>query len=342
MATLALIGLVLLQSPSLKLEGQFFQIETAGDIESVPVQVEQPPIPSKVAFRKDDAYAVWDSRGLTLRRGKRSHSTRMEDVSLSPKLFSKSEIEETKKLIKSGVRKKGAEALSGSIRIGAECFFLLQWKAKKGEPWLEALVRTNLEDESIKPEFLGAFQGRSLNRGKVGQELFTTFGLVASIVRTTKGEWGLASYQPANGEFAFKPYGSSLKSFDRVSPRIVVFREQTNWGTVLVGRVDLGAERRKVLMEGRVSPTILTGDGPTIAYWKDGKELVARNLDTGSERRFPADIELRRTEFGVLAFRSITAPKEATLYNPERWTAVVRWGLPQADGSGTADRASAL
>ena len=104
--------------PSLIHRGGFFIIRENGVREDVPLKKEAIPRPPSVIYRKDANYAVWDSRGLTIRKDGRVRNTRLPDIALTPKLFSRDEILQTKDLLQNKKRQKGADALSGSMRVG--------------------------------------------------------------------------------------------------------------------------------------------------------------------------------------------------------------------------------
>ena len=114
-----------------------------------------------VAFRRNQNYAVWDERGLTIRRGEQVRHTFLPDVPTSPRLFEREEILNTVELIRAGKRKRDADSLSGAMRIGNDAFFLVRWE-EDGKPWTEALVSVDLSASSLQPKVLGRFEGVSV------------------------------------------------------------------------------------------------------------------------------------------------------------------------------------
>lgn len=317
------------QAPSLTYEGSSFLIVSPSGNERVPLLAPVEPDREQVLFRKDDAFAVWDARGLTVRRGDKVHSTRMEDVSLSPKLFSKDQIENTKAMLKSGERQRGATALSGSVRVGADCYFLLRWENSQKQPWLEALVRVNLEEDSVKPQFLGSLLGMSLAKGPISDELGVPYGLVGAVVKTASGDWGVSTFSPDDGSFKLQKFGQGLERFQWTNARYGMYQEKSSYNTVVVGQLDLGANRRRNLMETYAAVEFLPGDGVTIAVWTADGKLFARNLDSAAEREFLPGTALRRTMKGVLAWYPSMEPKSAVLLDPVRWDELARWSPPK-------------
>src|ERR1051325_6044644 len=72
-----------------------FIVRYNGKRAEVPLQVPRPKPALNVSFRKNQNFAVWDDRGLTIRIGKQVKSLRLEEFAVSPRIFTKAEIQET-------------------------------------------------------------------------------------------------------------------------------------------------------------------------------------------------------------------------------------------------------
>lgn len=328
---LGLLPILVAQSvPTLQFDGSQFLITVEATTVTAPIKQPLVKPGEQVLFRKDETYAVWDSRGLTVRRGDKAHSTRMEDVSLTPKLFSAEQIGETKKLLDSKKRSRGANALSGAKRISNLVYFLLRWEDSSGDPWIEALVKVDLDGESLKPEFIGAFEGLSLAEGLIDDRLDFAEGVLTVVTRRADGTWGLASFDPSASEFKFAQMGRGLMSFLDRPNRSGLYQERSAHGTVLAGRANLALAKRSDLMEVSAPVDWLILGDKTVARFVERGEIVLRNAEEASEKRLPQNTGIALTSLGVVVWRPEAKPTEAALLEPERWTVLARWSAPKS------------
>jgi hypothetical protein len=275
-----------------------------------------PPEPKEriVSFRRDKRWAVWDERGLTTRDGDWMASERLEAVPLSPRLFKRAEILATLGKIKAGRRQREASGLSGSKRIGSTVYLLPRWDEDDGTPWLEALVAVDLSQVHPKPKLIGSFGGLSLARTEIDDRLGITDGKLTVAVNRA-GTWGVASYDPKTGQFAYKPNGVRLLAFEPDGRMI----EKTSYGTVLAGRWDGG--RTIPWLETRGTAEFVPGEGPILVRAGD----LLRNAVSGAELRLQPDAAVRRGKAGVLVFWPEGSPRSARLYEPNRFEELARW-----------------
>lgn len=276
----------------------------------------EPPEPKErvVSFRRDRRWAVWDERGLTTRDEDWMSSEMLEAVPLSPRLFQRADILATLAKIKSGRRQREAAGLSGSKRIGGTVYLLPRWEEDDGTPWLEALVAVDLSQPHPKPRLVGAFGGTSLARMPIEDRLGITDGLLTVAVNRA-GSWGVASFDPKTGKFAYKPNGVRLLAFEADGRMI----EKTSYGTVLAGRWD-GA-RTIPWLETRGTAEFVPGEGPILV--RTGDRL--RNAVSGAEVRLQPEAGVRRGKTGVLVYWPESSPRSARLYEPTRFEELARW-----------------
>jgi hypothetical protein len=272
----------------------------------------------RVTYRKDDAFAVWDSRGLSIRHGSFVMSSRLVEVAVTPKLFSREEILETQAAIATKDRKKEASALSGSRRIADEAYFLLRWDDKAGKPWLEALVRVNLSQAKPKPELVGKFEGRSMAKGAIDDKLVLIGTSPAAFTKNADGSWGLATFDRLKKEFAFKTLGQSLLDAVTLSPRLALAMEKTDYGKVRVTRMDLVTGARRDLAELSGEPAFLDAGLPPLVRVPTNLGPALRNLETGVQMNLPAKPVVRRTPAGIIVWPE-GKPELGALYSPERF-----------------------
>jgi hypothetical protein len=278
-------------------------------------------------FRRGHSYAVWDHRGLTLRSGKHTHSTRMAEVAVSPRLFARAQILQTLDSIKSGARSKNASSLSGARRVGSGVYFLLRWTNKKDNaPWLEALVLT---EKKPKPKLIGRFDGLSTATLPVDDQLFVLQDQLAAVTRQD-AVWGLSTFNVGRTAFEWQPYGARLTGFLPVGVRGGLFVERTDWGTTAGGRVDFVGKVRRDLFEGRGQMRFLDSAKPPLATIGTPPSSSLRNGETGAALPLPASSGVRRTARGILVWYPATAPTSATLYEPERWEPLGTWSADDA------------
>lgn len=277
-----------------------------------------------VLYRRDQTYVVWDERGLTVRVRNKVRSTRMPELAVTPKLFSRDDIRANLRRFTAHQRAKEANALSGSKRFGSIVYMLLRWDDSKGKSWNEALVSIDLTDPNPKPQLVGAFDGLTLSRKSIDEQLFVQEGKLSVI---TQGEdtWGLATYNPTDKAFDYMSLGDKLRQFVPLQWPQARFVEDTAYGTTVAGQVNLHDGDRKNLAEGHGPMHLLDDEDPALATLASVDGFALRNLDTGAELPLPKSYGTRRGKIGVLVWSPLTSPTTATLYDPKDWKTVGNW-----------------
>ncbi len=335
---LFLVGssLGLAQAPSASLsfgEGAFtlrsgqrtVRVPIAGPKEASSETKEQTSV-DRIVFRKDDAFAVWDSRGLTVRKGERVFTTLMPEIAVSPKALSEEEILRARMLFAMQLRFPGASALSGARRIGNMAYFLLRWDDWTRTPWLEALVEVDLSSQSPKPRYLGRFEGFSFPVAE--NRLLVLNGRPAAVTVSEGSKWGRAEFKPADAKANWIELGEGLDRLELHSRGFGAFWERSRYGTRLFGRVDLAAGTRRPLMESRGNVRLLDSESPWIAIAHEEYGVWLRNLESGAKLRLPQPCGIRRTALGVVVWSPPDRPTECWAYEIERLEALAHWTKP--------------
>ena len=313
----ALIQTKTAQIPSLQVVGNKINVTIGGKTQTV--SADEDPSKEKaidhVAYRRDNRWAVWDNRGLTIRDGKKASSTKLGDIAVSPRAFPRDEILKNLDFFKSGQRTKDCDSLSGSVRMGTKCYFLPRWTAKSGGTWLEALVMVDLSEANPKPKYVGRFKGFSASYKPIDDKLFVVKDQL-SLVSRQGDTWGLSSYDDSQSSFEFNPLGSNLVSYFRGG----YFLESTSYGTYIVGQIDLSTGIRKNLFETR-SKMVELADGSSLAILRTKENTVIKNLKTGGQVTHSANAFVEPINNYVLVWTRDTRVT-AWLYEPMRWTAI--------------------
>lgn len=313
--------------PSLSFENDRFLVQKNKTVETVPVRLPKDPPKERVNFRRDNKFAVWDDRGLTIRVGKKVHSTKLTDIATSPKVQTREEIRAALDAMKRHDRRKQVTGLSGAVRVGTDVYFLVRWDTKKGTPWLEVLVKVDLAAKAPTPSLVGKFSGFSLGEGTQDDKLFLLGGRPAAITRG-KEAWGIARYDVKEQKASFDDLGKSLVSYIPLTNRLIAFVEKTTHGTVLVGRADLITLSRKEFMEDRGTVKFLDSQQPPIAIVTGPNGGKLHNTDSGAELSLEGSFAARRTQSGIVVWTPYQNPTQAWLYDPTRWDSVAKWAKP--------------
>lgn len=308
-----------------------------------------------VLFRKDDVFAVWDSRGLSVRKGNHVKTTRMPEAARSPKLFTAEQIGANDLAIGAKQRTAAATALSGAVRLDDKAYFLLRWHDVSGALWLEALFAVDLTSENPAPYLVGRLEGRSIDfdrgespaviepieaRKPVSLEdsfdrLFIVGDGIATFAKLDDGRWGLAGYDPSTREFYFKIAGANLRWLTRCGPRLTAFVEGTSHGTLVLGRFDIPTGSRRYLMETRGSIRLLDRDSPWVAIAHEETSVWLHDLTAGTKLLLPDAAGVARVGPGVLVWSPQRVPTFAAYYDTTRAKQLAQWNQGRATRSGS-------
>jgi hypothetical protein len=318
----ALIHQQPVDKPTLELYQQRFVLRTSTELLRVPI-LENPELPPAVMYRRGDAYAVWDERGLTIRNDDWSYITRMPEIATSPKLFTRAEILENNRLAKDGTRTLEATSLSGSMRIGPNAYFLLRWDSNNGTPWNEALVSVDLTLPKPKARLVGKFNGISSSREQLGDKLFILSGKL-SVVTSNNQDWGVSSYDPEQESFSFRKLGTLLESFKQTSNLSGYFVERRQGSGTLAGSVEFSSGARREIWSTAGTATFVDTQSPEILM-STGQKTQLYWPESGSTVEVPDKSVVKRLGKYVVVWSPSEKPTQATAFIPEGWKVIATW-----------------
>ena len=296
--------------PTIELYQGFAIVRDGLLVDRAPLAPATPAPRLSVSYRRDETFAVWDERGLTVRIGKRIFSTRLDEIAVSQRAQTADAIRDTVEKLRTGDRQKGASALSGSCRLGTMAYFLVRWVDKQGEPWLEALVSVDLAKDNLHPKLVGRFQGFSTAAQPIDQLLVPLEGKLTVFTRDTK-EWGRATYDVATDSFGFDPLGAKLQSLSPAG----FFVEKAEYGLNIAGKIDRVTLDRQTYVESRNPLRFLDDLTPPII----SEPGIIHNGGTGAVAAVPKDIGITRVSDFVVLFSPAIKPTSAYLYRAENW-----------------------
>ena len=310
--------------PILECYQDYFVVRRGSDVWREPVVAPEPAPVLAAAFRKNQNYAVWDDRGLTIRRGSKALSTRFPAVPTSPKFFEREELVKTIELLKAGKRVREAAGLSGSMRIGNEVFFLVRWEGSDGKPWAEVLAKVDLTSPSMKPEVIGQFPGLSVAFRPIDDRLFR-IGSSPSIIARTGSTWGTASFDLKSRTFSYRPLGATLVSLYPVDRKESFFVEESSYGTTIGGRVNTDTGERRNLFELRASGRFADIAAPSLMVTSGSGVAYLRNGNTGAEAKIPSGASVRKVGPYAVVFSPAKSPTRASLFEVSTLAKVADW-----------------
>ncbi len=293
-----------------------------------PITPIEPRPRTTIEFRRNNTYAVWDKRGLTIRAGKSLLTTRLEKIAVSPRIYARPEIRRNLALFAQHKRSKFADALSGAYRLGTSAYFLARWDEPSGAPWLEALIKVDLAASKPEPILLGRLDGLSTATLPIDDRLFPIDGAPSAIVRR-EDQWGLSQFDLRTRAAKFRPMGSELYDLLPEPSLWGLFVERAPYGATVIGSANFRNGYRKILAETQGPARFIDRELPAIALVQSVDGLAIRDLESGCEIPFSDGSVARRAGSLIVIWAPAKQPQTATVYNPERWTPLATWTAAQ-------------
>ncbi|HMS54267.1 MAG TPA: hypothetical protein PKA27_02610 [Fimbriimonadaceae bacterium] len=278
----------------------------------------------KVVYRKDDAFVVWDSRGLTIRKGKKTFTTRFEDAALSPKLWTAEEIAGIKQRIAGKEAKREVSELIASLRIGDEVVCVVRWNDSKGVSWADVAYRASLTDESVKPALIGKWPGRLAKTTPQRATLSFVGSEVLGVTRLTDNKWGVGRVNLLDGSTSAVDIGEGLLVATQINRRLALVVEQASGRVKRLVRVDLFDSKRRDLLESTGSLGVLTVETNSFCVNRLGERQTVHDLQTGQTLDTPTGSKVAGALGGLLVY----GPTKATLFDPKRMEVMATWVKP--------------
>jgi hypothetical protein len=311
--------------PTVRLANDRFVISVGRNSEEVRFDKLDRAAPDHILFRSDQTFAAWDKRGLTVRSGRRTLTTQLKEIPVSPRLRSRQSIRATLDEVKTNDRSLDASAISGARRVGKTVYFVARWEDGPGETWLEALVEVNLASSKPEPHALAILPGESFSKGLISDNLIGgAAGL--RILLHTGANWGVWDYPLDGTSPTFKPVGEGIKYAAPFAAERACYVEKTKNGAFVAGTVDLDTGVRSDTDESN-SPWHMAELGDPPLAEKDnkdrGRDLL--NVTSGADLTLAPDCDFRRCKAGVLVWAGGKHPTKAWLYDPTDWSPIAWW-----------------
>lgn len=338
-----LLGLLALQQPpALSYKNGVFTSVVAGKQEQISIKADDLSPKKIFMFQIGRRWLVWDDRGLTVRVGSKSTTTRLPEIAVTPKLFSRDEILDTVAKFKTKARNKEANAVSGIAQDGNTLYLLARWDETASKaPWLEAVVKVDMSQPTPKPQLVGRFVGFTRSRGSlIGNELRLMDGELIACTEMDEG-WGFSVLNIDTAEANFTKIGRGVQAVSlQPSAKRILFIEKTSYGTRLGGVARIPGGERRELLETRDPFRFLSGPN-LIAVVTTKEGIRVRSIETGSELALPSAVGLAPVSTGILVWVPKDKPVRAAIYDARRWSGISRWELNPPKPAQPAPKGSA-
>ncbi|MDX2064291.1 MAG: hypothetical protein SFX74_00970 [Fimbriimonadaceae bacterium] len=319
--------------PQLSIYADNLIVRVATEKYQVPVTQAERPILS-LAFRRDNAWAVWDDRGLTVRVGNQVASYGLAEIAVSPRIFSRDEILRTV----AEKRNTRATALAGARRVGTKAYFVPRWLDAKGNPWLEALVEIDFRQAKPKPKLLARIPGVSLATKPIERQLEanadTLWLLIQQSAVTDAAKTGALRTPASLTRWSYPLKGGSPAT-------TVLVRNATDtrlWGTTtdrwITGRREGRSYAAKLLADGSLSTFaesreplrwLLRDDVPVAIVEGGASGLRVISPTTGARSASIPLSEIRAVGPYVVCYGPAQKPTRAVLVDPSTGARLADW-----------------
>lgn len=311
-------------APTLVLKGGAFEVTLGSKKETVKMVESGPVVPKSFNMKGGTMQVAWDQRGLTVQVGRSARSSRLADFITSPKYFTKEEIEDRVAKIKQRKISREAAQLIGYERLDDDVFMVLRWVDSDKKPWLDALVRVDLQSQKILPEPMTALRGLSFAKRDFEDHLFLS-GAQLCIATRYQGAWGIEAFNDVSKSTSFAPVGSGTPTFKLIeNNKKMLFVSTTSYGTYVAGQATLPDGSATTFSEAP-NPVDFPGDLSTVIRIARPDAVVLRSTWSGLELVLPKDVGVRTAQAGIVVWTPVSAPRAAVLYDHESLRAIARW-----------------
>jgi hypothetical protein len=276
-------------------------------------------------YRKDDVFVVWDSRGLSLRRGSKVVNTRLESLATDGRWFDRMQIAKNQLLLEYGGYVAATTRLLAHRRFGNEVFLLVRWESPQGTSWFDGLVRIDLTSKNLSPVPLVRFSRAELPRNT------ETLPIAANsivVIDSSKDEWSAVRIQLKDGKVSRKQMGTDLEDLLLGEGNQACFIEETRDGAHLIGWLDLNSFTRSNIYETKGEVRSLDSLTPWIGVLRDDSGMFALSLETGAKLKIGLDKKVVRIGQHVVLWSGGNKPLVAELYESTRWRKLAEWKAP--------------
>lgn len=297
--------------PTLSYTQNTFVLRSRTAVESVPLVPTLPPATLSMAYRRDGAWAVWDERGITTRRGNWAISDALTGLPVSPRFFTTEEIKSRVEAFRSGVRSAKPSGISGSGLVGTRAYFVPRWTDAAGKTWLELLVSVDLTQPRPKVQVDSKLPGFTPARGFVDQFLTVDADDLRLLIQSDRG-WGWWTYRRRAEEGTFRPVGGFINDWQRIGEVLWAIDQGTSvadWSRLR--RIDLESGSSESRFDHRGRIRLIDAGAPGLIAVSRGDGEVVRRSDTGEEISVPKDLQFVRRNDVLIGYR-LRATGQAT------------------------------
>lgn len=316
---------VLLAPPELSFSSGKFTVREGASAFTAAISSKKPsrfePL-AKASFRKDDRFVVWDSRGLVIRFGQNSKVLTLDSWCTLPKLFEKPEILRNKMMIEVGRYDSKVAQLRAARRVGSKVFLVLEWLSPNGKAWFQAVGLVDIDAKSPDVVPIGRLPGEFLADPEL--EPIPVVAGKLRLVWSAASSWGICTIE-TSGKCEVQQVGGILAGFNWTNSNTISYREQAPSGKQLLGRLYVPNGSKRTLAEVDVAAMLIDDDSPWVAMVRDDTKLWLQNLDTSSKVEIDAASRAVRCGKNVVVWIGGATPKQAWLYEPNRWQRLAEW-----------------
>lgn len=316
------------KAPKIVFDGKVFVATVNGKTAKTsmsPVQTGRQASTPKTLYRKDDAFVVWDARGLSIRKKDKVVVTRLSGATTSEALWGRLKSAQNRVLIDVGGYASAAHELVDHRRIASEVLMLYRWRRPNGDVWFDALIAIDLDAKSPGVQLVGRYDEVSEVPGR-GALLLSDSDVC--LVERQESQWNLVRLQRKVAKTSKTEFPGRLLTLDHLGGKSIGFVSRSDYETQSAGRLSWATGRISTIAEAKGAIGFLPGAGATVAWIRDAEGLWLNDVESGSKLKVDPAARFRRIGENVVVWTEKSGPNEATLYQPNRWLRLAHWVRP--------------
>lgn len=290
---------------------------------------------SRIQFRRDQNFAVWDERGFSIRAGEKLLQTRFAGLLTNSNIQTKNQLAENQALKLGKSLALEAGMCVASRRVGDNAYFVIRFLAEHPADHRDFLVSVNLA--ASKPAWTAVARLESPFFDPGTQS--TTLAIVDDALVWTEsglGSWSMCAWKFGAKSVKRTRRSGQLVQTKRVSTTLYAFIEASGNDLRTIGRFDMKSQGSRSLAEVRGSVSLLDTVDPWICLSSDNGRFTLHNLQTGSRMSRESPDGIARAGKNLLLWHGGKNPTSAVLLDPSRWVETATWTAPKINPSTTS------